>query len=402
VNRDAKSGDSEISGVTDKNGSFLFYDDQICTFSVGGVALRELNTKDLPNNGIVLEDNLEVARLLQTLDKDGDPNNGIEIDRDVSKVIASENLMPDGSIPATDEDLANLVISLQDKVKDYDGEMVTEEEALAHIEETKAVVESVNGIMPTDTDMDMEGGLDGNTHSNRDGSDDEVSPTDNANPNSPHSEETPNVRDRVDNRDDNIDQVNGQDTQRDGDYDPRNVEHNNDNNPTTDRDLNPTDRENAPGFEDEQTNGVQNSNRTSGTGSTDRDTSNQNGTSSVETNTNGNGGTNDAGVNSSTRESSGQSETRQSDPSIDTNSNGNGTNSANRENPNPSGDIDSENVNMENSDDVPADSPDNTSEQSDEGATSPQYENSPSNSAGGGNSNGGNSSDDNAPSFGRK
>ncbi|NOZ89731.1 MAG: hypothetical protein GXO60_00435 [Epsilonproteobacteria bacterium] len=142
------------SGITDENGSFAFIDGQICTFSIAGVTLREVNTTDLPDNGIVVEDNLDVARFLQTLDNDNNPDNGIVIDSNVSKTLESLNVLPEESIPATDEDLANLAIELQEKVPTYHGEMVTEEEAKAHLEETIATVREMNGVMEVHQDLD--------------------------------------------------------------------------------------------------------------------------------------------------------------------------------------------------------------------------------------------------------
>jgi hypothetical protein len=166
VNENNNSSVPATSGVTDSKGSFVFNDNQICKFSIGSVVLREQKTADLPDNGIVFEDNLDVARFLQTLDKDGYSDNGIEIDSNVAKVIETMNLMPDGSIPATDEDLANLVIALQEKIADYNGTMITEEEAKAHIDETKAIVESMNGVMGDDIDSDSPESLHTNIDSN--------------------------------------------------------------------------------------------------------------------------------------------------------------------------------------------------------------------------------------------
>jgi len=156
-----------ITGVTDENGSFEFQDGQTCTFSIAGVTLREINTSTLPDNGIVVENNLDVARFLQTLDNDNNPDNGIVIESNVSETLKSLNVLPDGSIPATDEDLANLATQLQEKVPTYHGEMVTEEEAKAHLEETIAVVRDMNGVMEVHRGSDDNESYNGETITNR-------------------------------------------------------------------------------------------------------------------------------------------------------------------------------------------------------------------------------------------
>ena len=132
--------------TTGADGSFSFKDGQVCTFSVGGVVLRTLDTTGLADKGIVLEDNIVVARFLQTLDNDNNPANGISIDPAVSQSIATEM---GETIPSTDEALSELVSGLQEKVDTYKGEMVTEEEAESHLAETKTFVDSMNGLMGT-------------------------------------------------------------------------------------------------------------------------------------------------------------------------------------------------------------------------------------------------------------
>jgi len=146
------SAQTTNSGTTNNDGSFTFSNGQICTFSIGNVTLRELNTTDLPDNGIVLEDNATVARFLQTLDIDGNPDNGISIDANLSKSIASGTVVLGDTIPTTDEELTTLVTQLQDKIDTYKGEVITEAEVEAHLETTRALISDMNGIMTINTE----------------------------------------------------------------------------------------------------------------------------------------------------------------------------------------------------------------------------------------------------------
>jgi hypothetical protein len=135
------------SATTGADGSFTFQNGQTCTFSVAGVVLRKVDTTGLADKAIVLEDNLDVARFLQTLDNNDNPADGIQIDPAVSASMASDGLLPNGAIPATDEGLTNLVTQLQESVESYHGQIVTREQAQSHLADTEALVESLNGIM---------------------------------------------------------------------------------------------------------------------------------------------------------------------------------------------------------------------------------------------------------------
>lgn len=119
-------------GVTDSNGTFTFEDGKTCTFTLAGIVLRELNTTNLENNVIILEDNIENARLLQTLDSDGDSDNGIQLTKNVLDELTKSGI---DSLPASDEELNALFGNLQD-VEGYSGALVSIDEAKAHLKET--------------------------------------------------------------------------------------------------------------------------------------------------------------------------------------------------------------------------------------------------------------------------
>jgi len=132
------------TGTTSIDGSFTYEEGQVCTFSIGGVVLREIDTATLEDN-IVFEDDITTAKFLQTLDNDGNPDNGIQINAEVSNAIASGKVDLGGSIPQTDEEINDLVSQLQDEVETYKGEATGEEEAQSHLEDTRSAIEAMNG-----------------------------------------------------------------------------------------------------------------------------------------------------------------------------------------------------------------------------------------------------------------
>jgi hypothetical protein len=67
------------NGTTGTDGSFKFQKDQGCTFSLAGITLRTIAAANLVDKITILEDNVSVAQMLQTLDSDGNASNGITI-----------------------------------------------------------------------------------------------------------------------------------------------------------------------------------------------------------------------------------------------------------------------------------------------------------------------------------
>jgi hypothetical protein len=67
------------SGITGSDGNFTFEVGQNCTFKIGDITLRVVDSSDLQNQVKVVEDNIQVAQLLQTLDSDGNASNGITL-----------------------------------------------------------------------------------------------------------------------------------------------------------------------------------------------------------------------------------------------------------------------------------------------------------------------------------
>jgi len=127
------------TGVTDALGKFSFDKDDKCTFTLGDIVLREIDGTSLEDNVTILEDNKEVAKLLQSFDKDGDASNGIEILPEVHEVMEEQNI---NEVPKD----SNKLVELVDKVKEkkpteFAGKVVTDEEVEAHLDNTRKHLE---------------------------------------------------------------------------------------------------------------------------------------------------------------------------------------------------------------------------------------------------------------------
>jgi len=119
-------------GVTDDNGTFTFEDGQKCIFTLSNIVLRELDPKELEDKMVVVENNIDNARLLQTLDNDGDADNGIEITQNVLNAItqSGQNIVPVG-----DDELGDFFQNIEG-AEGYSGAMVTIEDAQTHLSQT--------------------------------------------------------------------------------------------------------------------------------------------------------------------------------------------------------------------------------------------------------------------------
>jgi len=111
---------SGITGVTDATGAFEYAPGDTVTFSIGDVVIGEATGASLLTPvslvpGATDETDTTVtniARFLQSLDDDGDPNNGIAIDADVAIAAAGQSL--DFSSASFDTDAGTLVETLRD------------------------------------------------------------------------------------------------------------------------------------------------------------------------------------------------------------------------------------------------------------------------------------------------
>ncbi len=141
-------GDEE--GVTDAEGTFTFSEDSNCTFKIGDLVLREVNSSILEDNLTVFEDNQTVAQLLQTLDKDNNASNGIQLLPEVHEVLREQEVR---EIPKNHTELVDIQEGLKDKKpNEYRGEIVSEEEVKAHLDETRSRLRDENRSTQYDVD----------------------------------------------------------------------------------------------------------------------------------------------------------------------------------------------------------------------------------------------------------
>lgn len=123
------------SGVTDANGSFTADRGQNIEFSIGDLKLPPVLAKETITpldifSATSIEDTrvVNLARLLQSLDKDGNPDNGIEIDPNVS----ASSRQVDFASASFDADVANMVANSGS----VNTVLVGEISALEHLQST--------------------------------------------------------------------------------------------------------------------------------------------------------------------------------------------------------------------------------------------------------------------------
>jgi hypothetical protein len=131
-----------VSGTTNNQGEFTYVEGEFVSFSIGEVVfplvpaasvitpLELANTIDITEQSVV-----NMTRFLQSLDKDGDPSNGIEI-TDTAKSSATAFL--NFNIPVVDfASSADVLLLLADAGQDeIVSELVDIHDAIVHLEET--------------------------------------------------------------------------------------------------------------------------------------------------------------------------------------------------------------------------------------------------------------------------
>lgn len=125
------------SGVTDANGSFSYLAGELVTFSIGDInfpatqasatvtPLNVFSTTEIGNTGVV-----NMTRLLQSLDTDGNPNNGITISSDAGA--SATGLSVDFNSASFDSQVINLVANSGSSTT----ALIDGETALDHFQET--------------------------------------------------------------------------------------------------------------------------------------------------------------------------------------------------------------------------------------------------------------------------
>lgn len=132
-----RSGKGTTTYLTNDNGQFQYQDGETVTFKIGQFTLGSaqggatISPRDIAQDAGAIS----VARVLQTLDEDGDPTNGITISADVrsnaAKVATPRNI---GATQNLNEgDIAAEITSLSSR---QGVTLVSAEQAEAHLEET--------------------------------------------------------------------------------------------------------------------------------------------------------------------------------------------------------------------------------------------------------------------------
>ena len=140
---DYKCGD--IAGITGKDGEFTFNKATECDFSIGG---KKLDTESVSVDGqkIFIAD-INIAKILLSLDSDNNASNGIVISDKVKQKIKT----------ITETDFTNILTAL--KSTDFIKHIYTEEEARAHlINTTKNSFQSLKGKTVYFIDIDSDSG----------------------------------------------------------------------------------------------------------------------------------------------------------------------------------------------------------------------------------------------------
>lgn len=152
-------------GLTGDNGEFFYNPDDIIEFNIGRLNLGKISGTDIDQKGLVTPVTLagpdddgtikaNIARVLQTLDSDGDPENGITILEGTRTEAANINPTDVKAVDLTAQEVKNTIIKLA-KAAGNDAyqpaEIKTEGEAVAHLDDTLAfesVVTSCDGLNP--------------------------------------------------------------------------------------------------------------------------------------------------------------------------------------------------------------------------------------------------------------
>ncbi len=142
--------DSPVQGVdyecgsfidkTGEDGKFLFEKDLGCTFRLGTLELEKIEPSKLTDNATIKVATVEVAQLLQSLDKDGNATDGIEILPDVVRIV-NEKITEIPSEPSILESLLEDVVeTIKEEVEEYAGDVVTRQEAIEHLDTTAPTI----------------------------------------------------------------------------------------------------------------------------------------------------------------------------------------------------------------------------------------------------------------------
>ena len=124
---------SSQKGITDRNGKFIFEQGKDCKLELAGILLRKINSNDLYEQVKIFENNIDVARFLQSIDFDGNASNGIKITKSIQEALFKMDL---STVPV-DNDLIDVINQLHHQVNGFNGIVKTQKEVIHHLNETK-------------------------------------------------------------------------------------------------------------------------------------------------------------------------------------------------------------------------------------------------------------------------
>jgi len=134
-----------LSGLTDNQGGFRYRPNEMVVFSIGELMLPPVKAKsiltpiDLGNGSVDSEaTTINIARLLQSLDLDGVPDNGITIPETASTIATAINFDVPTEIFASDVDVINLVANSGS----VNGVLISEEDAREHLLSSLAALDN--------------------------------------------------------------------------------------------------------------------------------------------------------------------------------------------------------------------------------------------------------------------
>ena len=119
-----KCGTTE--GITGTDGEFTFEVDASCTFYLGDIELRSVDAELLVDGGDVQETDIEIARILQSLDSDGNPDNGITIDAKIVQAMEDAGIT---KLPETQAEMEEMLAV----VEAAGATVVSEADAVEHL-----------------------------------------------------------------------------------------------------------------------------------------------------------------------------------------------------------------------------------------------------------------------------
>ena len=130
------------SGVTGEGGKFTFEQGVNCEFSLAGIPLKSVSKTELYNGKKIVEDDVNVAQLLQSLDADGNPDNGIQITKEIADAVKKAVAdIKDPKKVISDDDIKEVVV---DKVAEISHnskiKLKTKSEVEKHLNKTKTQI----------------------------------------------------------------------------------------------------------------------------------------------------------------------------------------------------------------------------------------------------------------------